>query len=80
MKLPLEEAIKIGVIRSSSDIKLDNDAKKIFKEGILMEDANKNNQVKTTNLVNYGCYASSAVNSKKVVERENFSNYLFPPL
>ena len=37
MKEPVEKAIDMGVIKSTSDIKLNNDAKKVFKEGIIYE-------------------------------------------
>ena len=39
MKLSEEEAVQSGIIKNTNDIILDNDAKKIFKEGIIIEDA-----------------------------------------
>ena len=69
MKEPVQDVVKSGVIKTVSDIKLDNDAKKLLKEGIML-DSSLNSVVK----------CDKAILSQKVIEREKFSNYIFPPL
>ena len=72
MTQPVEKAKESGIIKSTKDIKLDNDSRKVFKEGVIFEEFENVMEVKT-DVIN-------AVDNKKIVEREMFSNYLFPPL
>ena len=69
MREPLETAIESGAIKSVKNIKLDNEAKKILKEGIMLDS--------TLNTVSTELKHSI---SNKVIERETFSNYVYPPL
>ena len=75
MKRSVEKAIDMGVIKSTAEIKLNNDAKKIFKEGIIYEDFENFISV-NTNMSNF----TKTTSSQKVIEREQFSGYIFPPL
>ena len=71
MKKSVENAIEKGVVKKTKDIILDNDKKKIFKEAIIYDSFD--DQDKVAAIVN-------TVDCKKVVERENFSMYIYPPL
>ena len=69
MKMSVENAIKSGAIKSVKEIKLDNDSKKAFKEGVMMDSSlNAVSKVEKLSI------------SRKVVEREKFSKYLVSPL
>ena len=75
MRLPVEKAVESGVIKNTKDIILDNDSKKVFREGIIYDtlaDATAN--------VTESDAVVNAIDYKKIVERENFSNYIYPPL
>ena len=69
MTEPISSAVSSGVIKGVNDIKLDNDAKKLLKEGIMLDSS-----LNTVSSLN------RATLSSKVIEREHFSNYIFPPL
>ena len=72
MKLEVEEAIKSGVIRNVEDIKLDNESRKAFKEGVLLDSS-----------LNYAAnqtHDDPRYLVTKTIERDKFSNYIFPPL
>ena len=74
MKLSMEEAKERGVIKTVEDIKLSNEKKKTFKEGIAYDTFEENDQ---------GVFAIAKVdvtNHKKMFERQVFSNYIYPPL
>ena len=74
MKWDTAKALETGTIKKVEDIVLDNEAKRSFKEGVMLDSS-------LNNLVH-----SAAVNdsrqsfAQKVVEREEFSTYLYPPL
>ena len=92
MNLPITEAVNLGVIKSVKDIKLSNDAKKVFKEGIVFDSMEDILDTNTKNSVNHGFhppamaqpvkddYLAIAVDASKVVEREVYANYIYPPL
>ena len=72
MKLEVEEAIKSGVIRNVEDIKLDNESRKAFKEGVHLDSS-----------LNYAANQTQddpRYLVTKTIERDKFSNYIFPPL
>ena len=69
MKKTVQDAIDMGTIKSTAEIRLNNDAKKLFKEGIIYENIENNVNIIT-----------KTTDNKKVIEREQFSNYIFPPL
>ena len=73
MKLPYEKALESGIVRKVSDIKLDHEAKKKFKEGLLFEE-DYERQIKGF-LVRI-----SKSDPKKVIKCENESGYIYPPL
>ena len=75
MKEPVEKAIDMGVIKSTSDIKLNNDAKKVFKEGIIYETIENFVSV-NTNI----SHSIKTADNQKIIDRELFSLYIFPPL
>ena len=64
----VEQAIENGVIKSLNEIKLDDEAKKLFKEGIMLDSS----LCMLTDI--------KATMPDKVVERERFSCYVYPPL
>ena len=63
MKLSLENALETGAIKSVSDIKLDNEAKKVLKEGIMLDSS-----------LNVVTKEEKLSISQRVLERENFLN------
>ena len=69
MSEPVSCAVSSGVIKGVNDIKLDNDAKRLLKEGIMMDSS-----------LNLAVNEGKNGVPQKVVERENFSNYIYPPL
>ena len=73
MKLNVEAAVETGIIKHIEDIKMDNDARKAFKEGVLLDSS-----------LNYAAHSIDSdpkyIVPKKVLEREKFSNYVYPPL
>ena len=73
MNLSIQDAINAGVIKSVDKIKLDNDSKKAFKEGVLLDSSLSY----VTNQIPDDPEFSIA---KKILERETFSGYVFPPL
>ena len=75
MKRSVGEAIDMGVIKSTAEIKLNNDAKKVFKEGIIYEDF-ENFATVNNNMSHF----TKTTDSQKIIEREQFSDYIFPPL
>ena len=86
MKEPIETVVEKGILKKTSDIILDNEKKKVFKEAVIydspddkvFDNINKahaifDNENKVDTIV-------ITVNAKKVTEREVFSKYIFPPL
>ena len=73
MRLGIDDAMKTGVIKHVDEIKLDNEARKQFKEGVLLDSS-----------LNFTVHSIEDdpryVVPKKVLEREEFSNYVYPPL
>ena len=74
MKLSIDEALESGIIKNVEDIVLDNESKKQFKEGILLESS-----------LNYASHSATVNDTRKtfaqkVIEREEFSQYIYPPL
>ena len=95
MTLPIEKAVESGVIQNVKEIKLSNDARKVFKEGVIFDSFEDNIEHKTTivcvedtiatiendidaevNKVDQG----NTVDKAKVIEREKFADYIYPPL
>ena len=70
MRCSVENAIESGVLKKTKDIILDNEKKKIFKEAIIYDSFD--DQIKATTVL--------TVDIKKVVERESYSRYIYPPL
>ena len=73
MKLQLDEAIQTGIIKNTDSIKMDNDSRKAFKEGVLL-DSSLNHAANSANKEN------KYFVPKKIIERECYSNYVYPPL
>ena len=73
MRLPYEDAIKSGVIKTVKNIKLNNDEKKKLKEGIVFETFDDKEDNAALSLI-------SVINIRKVAEREAYSDYIYPPL
>ena len=76
MKLSISKAQEIGVIKTVQDIKLTNEKKKVFKEGIVFdtfETADEN--IFAIHKVN-----KIKINSPKVQERQSKADYLYSPL
>ena len=65
---PVEKAKESDVIKSLQVIKLDDEAKKQFKEGVMMDSSLNTVSSLRGNMPN------------KVVDREVFPNYIYPPL
>ena len=63
MTRPVDEAVNSGVIKGVADIKLDNESKRLLKEGILMESS-----LNTVSMDN----AKLAL-SQKDIDREKYS-------
>ena len=70
MKEPLETVIDMKILKPAKDIILDNEKKKAFKEGMIYDSL----ECATTNHIVCG------IDCRKIVETENFSNYIYPPL
>ena len=73
MKLNVKEAVDSGVIKSVDDIKLDNESKKVFKEGVLLDSS-------LSHVVNHMVDDPKYSVAKKIIDREKFSGYIYPPL
>ena len=73
MRLPYDEAIRSGVIKTVKDIKLNNDEKKKLKEGIVFETFDDKEDNTALSLI-------TVINIRKVAEREAYSDYIYPPL
>ena len=71
MRESVEYALEKGIIKSTRDIILDNEKKKVFKQGII-------NDFFDSNLIED--YYVNTIDVKKVVEITISSNYLFDPL
>ena len=74
MKLSIEKAKDNGVIKTVEDIKLTNDKKKTFKEGIAFD---------TFDEVEQGFFAVARLEKEdkvRIAKRQAFSHYLFDPL
>ena len=68
-----KKALETGNVRKALDIKLGNETKKGLKEGLLIE-GEYERQIK-------GFVVNVALNDpKKIVECENASKYIYPPL
>ena len=74
MTLPTEKAKEIGVIRSVEDIKISNEMRSEFKEGIVYDAFEPNDPAA------FAFAASSKFDEKKTFQRQVFSNYIYPPL
>ena len=51
MNMPIEKAIQSGVIKNTNEIKLTNNAKKVFREGIIHDPLVGINVPKTTSAI-----------------------------
>ena len=94
MQESLEKVIEDGILTNTKDIKLDNDAKKTFREAIIydtLEDSveNKDSTTQAGNTISTLEYEVAAMNiqyqvlsidAAKTIEREKFSSYIYPPL
>ena len=72
----IDQARKDGVIKNIEDIKLNNEKKKIIKDGIIFDTFDTSNE-------DSGVFAVvnlSKIDTQKVIEYEVLSNYLYPPL
>ena len=72
----IDQARKDGVIKNIEDIKLNNEKKKIIKDGIIFDTFDTSND-------DSGVFAVvnlSKIDTRKVIEYEVASNYLYPPL
>ena len=74
MKLPYEDAIKSGVIKTVQDIKLSNDEKKIMREGIVFDTFDDKDDS------NIAVAMVNSIDIEKTAEREAYSDYVYPPL
>ena len=65
------------IIKSVKNIKLDNEAKKTFKEGVMLDSSL--NEIQVANCSEASSHIISKQEklaiSQKVIERENYSNY-----
>ena len=73
MRLLYEEALETGIVRKVSDIKLDHESKKIFKEGLMFEE-DYERQIKGF------IVRITKTDPKKVIQCEAESRYIYPPL
>ena len=73
MQGSIQQAKLDGVIKSVEDIKLNNETKKIFKEGIMFDTFNKSEDKSAVAIVNL----KSKPDASKRVERETSSKYLY---
>ena len=76
MKLSIKEAEDKGFIKSVQKIKLDNNLRKLLKEGVLFNTLDDDQ-------LEDGCFPVSIINSvniDKMAEREMFTDYLYSPL
>ena len=73
MKVPHEEALAKGVIKSVKDIKLTNEAKKQMKEGIVFDQFEADQATMSAMQIN-------TIDHQKIADCEAFSDYIFPPL
>ena len=71
MRMSVDDAVSLGAIKSVKDIKLDNQAKRVFKEGVIL-DSSINSAFKLSR-------EDKLSLSKRVIERETFSRYLLSP-
>ena len=73
LKLSYDEMIKQGVIKTVSDIKLSNDAKKVMKEGMVFDQFDEKDY-------NLGILNINTIDIQTVAKFEAYSNYIYPPL
>ena len=74
MKLPVNQAQEAGIIKTVEDIKLSNEKKKVFKEGIAYDTFDDTDQ---------GIFALARIEEtdhRKMFQRQEFSKYLYLPL
>ena len=76
MQGSIEQAKLDGIIKSVEDIKLNNENKKIVKEGIMFDTFDKSEDGSAFAVVNL----RSKFDTNKLVEREISSQYLYSPL
>ena len=74
MQMSIEEAKEVGVIKTVEDIKLTNDKKKVFKEGIVYD------TFEEADPTIFAVAKGATLDAQKIYERQVFSNYIFPPL
>ena len=73
MKLTYDEEIQSGIVRKLSDIKLDHESKKKLKEGLVLE---KQYEKEVKGFL----VRASESDPTKIVECEEASKYVYPPL
>ena len=66
----------LGNLELLNDIKLDYESKKPLKEGIMLDSSFNT----VSNVDKVAGSIEKVVVSRKVIERERFSKYIFPPL
>ena len=74
MQLPIEEAKEKGFIKSVQKIKLDNDSKKVLKEGVLFSMLDER--------LEGGCFAVSVINTVNIdhIDDKHVGATVFQPL
>ena len=80
MKMPVDDAMKSGAIKSVKEIKLDNEAKKIFKEGVMLDSSLNSVSSQDIHSTNVVTKQEKLLMSKNVVLRLEFSQYIISPL
>ena len=75
MNMSMKKAKEIGVIKHVDEIKLTNDKKKTFKEGIIFDTFDD-----TGDAAVFGVAKIGKIDKMKVAVREVKAEYLFPPL
>ena len=71
MRMSVDNAVSLGAIKSVKNIKLDNQAKRVFKEGVILDSS-------INSAFNLSREDKLSL-SKRVIEREMFSKYLLSP-
>ena len=75
MNMSINKAKESGIIKHVDDIKLTNDKKKVFKEGIIFDTFDDTGDVAVFGVAKFG-----KIDKPRIAEREVKAEYLFPPL
>ena len=74
MNLEMEEAKKLGIIKTVEEIKLTNEEKKVFKKGIVYD------TFEEADPTVFSVTKIASFDKQKTKARQDFSKYIFPPL